>query len=378
MKKLFFKIHKWVGLAVLLLLLLQAATGTAIAFRYELDRVLFPERFLVEPGREALGPDALIERARAAGRPAKLDRLSAPAAPDDAVLARYTDTDGAVSFATFDPYTGRRLAAGGLADFPLEGALYLHANLLLGLTGDAVLTALGLCLFVMGVTGLVLWWPPAARFRAALRLRLGEPYLRQIFNLHSVLGAWSGVFLLFMSLTGAMIASRPLLTPALQSAGLVSLPLALTDVRPEPADVTSGPPVAVSDLVAETRARFPDSYLRELRLAGPERGLVGVLVDRRDTIRGAAVSQAWFDGRSGRLLDVDDARRRPALEVFLDWLIPVHSGRFLGWPGRAWIAATGVCLLVIGVTGFLLWLKRSAMRRRARRARRARPARSAA
>src|SRR5271165_435870 len=45
-------VHRWIGLSLCLLLLLQALTGVAMSFRKELNRVIHPQALVVEPASE--------------------------------------------------------------------------------------------------------------------------------------------------------------------------------------------------------------------------------------------------------------------------------------------------------------------------------------
>jgi uncharacterized iron-regulated membrane protein len=52
---------------------------------------------------------------------------------------------------------------------------------------------------------------------------------------------------------------------------------------------------------------------------------------------------------------------------FLAWIFPLHTGTAFGMPGRIVIAAVGVGLVAMILSGFYVWLIKWRMRRRVSR-----------
>lgn len=78
----------------------------------------------------------------------------------------------------------------------------LHGNLFLGSNGmmanaiGGFLTA-GVCL-----TGLVIWWPGAAKWRRSTTIRGGVGWKRLIFDVHSAVGFWTFALVFMWGVTG--------------------------------------------------------------------------------------------------------------------------------------------------------------------------------
>ena len=75
---------------------------------------------------------------------------------------------------------------------------------------------------------------------------------------------------------------------------------------------------------------------------------------------------AFIDLASGRVTALRIAATSGAGDRFLTWIFPLHTGTAFGVPGRIVIAAAGVALVGMIVTGFYLWGTKWRMRRRAR------------
>lgn len=106
----------------------------------------------------------------------------------------------------FNPYTGQvlldRERNSGIIGFFTD----LHFYLLSGSTGLLVSGWMAIALAVLLVTGLVLWWPGVRRWAAALVLRRRTSWRRYTWDLHSVIGFWSALPLLLVTITGIYFA----------------------------------------------------------------------------------------------------------------------------------------------------------------------------
>jgi uncharacterized iron-regulated membrane protein len=78
----------------------------------------------------------------------------------------------------------------------------LHDDLLAGSTGRKVNGAGALAVFLMAITGMVIWWPGRKRWRRSLTLRRSVRWKRFTWDLHSAIGFWSCGFVLVSALSG--------------------------------------------------------------------------------------------------------------------------------------------------------------------------------
>lgn len=78
----------------------------------------------------------------------------------------------------------------------------LHDNLLAGPTGRIVNGAGAVAVFVVALTGLVIWWPGVKRWRRSLTLRRGTGWKRFTWDLHSAIGFWSFAFIVVFAASG--------------------------------------------------------------------------------------------------------------------------------------------------------------------------------
>ena len=200
-----FQIHLWTGVGVGLYMLAISITGSAIVFRRELAKAIDPGRASRSSGRR-LTQDELTAAVRKVYPRSPLIRIwdtNDPTAAVEVWLARQYGRREQL----FDPYTGKDLGdtvpyqprlVGWLVDF--------HDDLLGGRTGRLVNGAGAVCLTVLSLTGLVIWWPGMARWRRSLSIRLDASWRRLIWDFHSAVGFWMFLFVLMWGLSGIYLA----------------------------------------------------------------------------------------------------------------------------------------------------------------------------
>jgi uncharacterized iron-regulated membrane protein len=190
LRKAIFQIHVWIGVGAGLYLAMACATGSAVVFRHELNTALLPPTIVAASGAR-LTADELRERARRACPGFEVTAMSIPWKADRAVTIRLR-RGSQQRERLFDPYTGNDLGRSASFEVPLVVWLAdLHDNLLLGQTGRA-LNGIGAgLLMLMCLSGAVIWWPGAARWRRGLTIRWAANWKRVTFDLHGAIGVWT-------------------------------------------------------------------------------------------------------------------------------------------------------------------------------------------
>lgn len=353
LKRTLYQIHKWAGLLAAAIFLCQATTGLMLAFKWEI-RALDKGAFAASDADAPLPLDSIVMAATGAlSEGDSLNRIEAPHKDGFAYLARITRHNGALGFATIDPTTGTIIRNGGLAEFPIETALFLHDNLLLDGPGRIIIAVQGLLVLAMAATGLILWWPMKGRFfKLGFKIAWRAPYPRFIFDLHRVPGALASAIVAFMAITGIFIALRAQVAAALPGSGeLIQRTLeAKTDL-------------SIEDAVALAESQIPQSRLKDVRFSDPDFEKLRIVLRAPPNSNPRAVHQVWIDRSNSSEITIYDAAKRSSEDVFLDWMIPLHTGEFASLPGRLLFTLAGFGFLVMTVTGLLLWWKRHQMRR---------------
>jgi uncharacterized iron-regulated membrane protein len=360
-KALLLRLHRWVGLAVGLLVILQGASGTAIAFRHELNRAVHRDALVVAPPAHP-APFAVIAAAAKAAYPdRKLTRIDLPVTPDDAYLARLETPAGAIAYAAVDPGTGRVLRQGPLAAWPVEWLYQLHMNLLSGETGERVVGFTGLGVLFMALTGPFVWWPGLGRMRRSLAVDLRSGLQRGARDLHRLGGLLVVPVLLVSATTGVLMAWQPWLAPAVNLVAPV-----LASPAPKPLPGRCAQPHTLDDAVAAAVQRHPGQSIKSVRFPGKGGKVVAVYFRALNTPDARATDHVWVDACSAQVLREKGALTEPAGSRFFNSVLWIHTGQWLGIAGRVLVLLAAATAAGLGITGFVQWTTRTARARRNR------------
>lgn len=194
--------HFYAGLFVAPFLILLSLTGIIYLFKPQLDNLMYPELMKVTPTAQTLSADELLTRAMAAMPDASLRKYLPPASPD-ASAQLIVMQQGQELTLFMDPASGDLL---GTMDnkWNLQAvARALHADLLLGTTGDRLIELAAGWGLVLLISGLYLWWPrKGPGMGGILWPRMHQRGRLWWRDLHAVVGFWGAGFLLLLLLSG--------------------------------------------------------------------------------------------------------------------------------------------------------------------------------
>ena len=359
-----FKLHKYAGLIVGLLLALSGVTGSLLVFHDTLDEWLTP-RLVSDPNAEPVSLAAVIAAADAAvpGKaPQRLNVSRGPGSPHEVRFEARPGAPGPLQVSVTP--AGEVRAVRDWGQYPTSWVYRLHYNFLAGTTGHYVVGVGGLFLLFFCLSGLYLWWPRgrrAGRWRRALTLRRDAGRFRFYFDLHRTAGfyllpvlmvvAFSGVSLVFPGAVRAVVGAM--------------LPLDAPSVPPmEPGDDA----LNVDQVVAVGRRAFPDAVLTRVDLPASPSAPYRLAFNQPDAPWSRyGATRVWVDQYQGAVLATYDPLTASAGSQLMTWQFPLHNGDALGLPGRWLILASGLLPGLLFATGLYLWWRKRHPRRRRRR-----------
>jgi uncharacterized iron-regulated membrane protein len=371
-------IHRWAGLTIALFLIVVGGTGSLLAFYPELERVVAPQ-FMLAPG-DGLRLDPLVLRERAeALSGGRADFVPLHVAPGDAAIMQVEAWPGHAALdydeLALDPATGAELGRRTWGDIG-EGTvnlmpfLYrLHYSLAAGEWGS---WALGIAAFVWTIDCFVGWalTLPARRpflwrrWRKAWSVRTDNaPKLT--FDLHRAGGLWLWPILLIFAWSSVGFNLQPVYSPVMQA----------VLGNAEPANGARAVPVETPALdwhaarerartLAAERGRIEGfSVTREewLRLDRAEGAYIFAFQSDRDVYARFVGGRLVFDANTGALRSLKLPTGQHARTTVETWLSGLHMGVVLGLPWRIAVCLVGLAVMMLSVTGVLIWMrKRSA------------------
>lgn len=373
LRQLWWSIHRWIGIGLLVLLVPIAVSGALLVYHDEFDALLHPKRWAVSGPDLALTPAQYMARAVAAAPNQTVTGIRFPREPGYPVIV--------LARAEVDPASGRRPRLISIYLDPPTGAVLdqvdfraslfgflhiFHENLTIPqYYGRQIVGWVGVGLLVLSLSGIWLWWPRRGPLVAALRWRRASHTLS---NLHHAFGFWISIPLAIVSLTGIYL-SFPQAARSLMSS---IAPMQPPPQRTFAARILDRPNLTADDALrlaqaVEPRARPASLFLPTVQ--GRSKG------EGRDGGKRGAASPTWrVQLRDGELLvtvTVDDqggaARRLPdplAGNRAAQWIRWIHDGSRGGPLWQFIVFLTGVFPAVFAVTGLLMWWRGRRARRR--------------
>jgi uncharacterized iron-regulated membrane protein len=345
LRRLWFQIHKWIGILLALLIVPISLSGSALVWHDWLDERLNPERAV--SGEPGLPPSAYAAAAARYARPGeRLNSLAYPrgSGPVVATLARTDQPAKGRPVRTLlylDPASARLLDRTASNEGAVRILHNLHGSLMVPGVGRQIVGWIGVAMLLSSLTGLWLWWPLSGRFMRGLRWRRRSTTSD---NLHHQGGFWIALPLAILSFTGAWI-SFPAFFAAL-----------------------SGAPAGPS--MAERMRRLAAPPAAETRLT-PDSALAAA----RPVATGGLVSLAWPAGgetkwklsfaRPGGTAEVtvDDRSaeatppKPPQPETTARLMRRIHDGTGMGALWQTIIFIGGLIPALLAVTGIMMWLR---------------------
>lgn len=351
MRKIAVWVHRYLGLALGLLLLVSGLTGSLIVFNKPIDAALNPSLLRVEPGASEASLDVVLQQARKAVPGSTSASIFFPAADDLAMEVWFEN--GAVR-AYVNPYSGEILGVRDATDSMMGFLVDLHIHLLSGETGETIMGWSGLGAILLTILGVVLWWPKKNRWKQALSVKWQAAPNRVWLDVHKLAGAAAGVLILVTAATGSSLAlydiiTEPILT-ALTGEGAKTS-------APQSAIVATGAPAPLSPMVAQARALFPNGVVTRVTPASDPKAAVMVRMRQQEEVHQFGRTFVWFDQYDGSLLRVDNVLEANLATRIQVWLYPLHTG-FYGGQLTRWLQVfAGLSLCLLTLSGAYVWYK---------------------
>ena len=222
---------------------------------------------------------------------------------------------------------------------------------------------LGIAMVLFGISGLALWWPRRGQWRNAFAMRRGAKGFRFHHDLHSVVGFWSLIVFLIISLSGVQLAFPVTFQAAVGS--VVSLRNGPTDGKVDPAaaaTVKNRNALTPDEAARIALASIPNSRVLQVQLPPMPDGVY--MVTLVPTLAGDGAPQiSTFIGPGPEILDLVDPRTYAGGKQALMWLRVLHYGQGLGEVWRALAFLSGFLPLLFVITGVSMWWLKRAQRR---------------
>ena len=350
-KKTLYKIHKWSGLSLGVLIFLLALSGLSITFREELLPKSYPELFHVTPQEKVLPADKLYEAGLLKkSSTQRITNLYTAHDEDEAyMLMVKDDTKTFPLIWTIDPYTANITGEISMIKNFYAVMLMLHTNFFAGKIGSYIVGLMGIVLTFFVVSGFIIFTP------AKHKLQRYKSLLNFSWNsqkIHHQLGIALSIPLLISALTGMFI----VFDIPYYGARLFGTP-----VRIEEATLTGFEcDVEQERAVLQSISQDKEDRLISIHFCSPKNSLMKVTYGQTEKDFLDGYVREVINPGTGETLQVFDSKIDPSSWNFKRLIVyPIHTGQYFGLIGRIINFFLGVMLVVIFLSGIRLSIKRA-------------------
>lgn len=360
-RKLILTLHLYLGLASAIFLVILGLTGSVMAFEGQIDHWLHPRQWYVTPQPRALPESELFRIAEQRFAPARVDSFTIAPEPDIAqalLLApprgKGPTGPGSVLEVTMDQYRGAVLGALTPPTRTTSTLAFIHQfhlRLVSGETGKLVISFVGLILVFEVPLGVVLWWRTK---RASVKWKTSG--FRLSFDLHHIVGVYAAAFLFLAAVTGVLIGFDSMQSMFYRVTDSARIP-----VRPAQSTVIAGAaPIGIDQVLEAAHRAMPEGLVSIVQIPGTPRGAYQVIYRMPRDAWSAVHAIAWIDQYSGKVLAFTDLYASPGYRA-IRFNRALHTGDVLGLPSQIVVSVTSLALVVMVITGVVIWWKKLAV-----------------
>lgn len=356
-------VHLWVGLLLSIPIVIIGISGSALLVQSEYLKWSVPSATAI--GQKKSITQA-IEAAQAVGPNTRLGRVDLSLEVGQPVTVQFQSPARGVRPTTvyIDPVSldvlGKVEAVnrGQVLAFLISVHAFLMMKPYIGLK---VVGWLGVVMTLMGISGLVLWWPKKGQWRRAFLVRRGARGLPLNLDLHHAAGIWTLAVFLIMSISGVYLCFPQTFARSVNAV----LPSGIGSGEPMAGFVPTPGPLDPDMAVASAITAVPDA--RAIGVQMPELPGRPIVVYLETTRFGGATQPqilVTFNEKTGEAGYIDDPRNYGMAETVLNLQNTLHYGAGLGWVWKFLVFVSGLLPLFFAVTGFnIWWIKRRVTRR---------------
>ena len=349
-------VHLWAGLILCLPIIVIGLSGSALLLQREILRLSAPSASaagesqsiarMVDAAETAVSPGLRanwIELPAARGVPASVQFVVANRPPRTIEIL--------VDPVSLDVLGNSEMVRRG----PIMAVL-VNIHEFLMMPPHLGLPAVGwtaVAMTVIGLSGLVLWWPKKGRWLGAFLVRRGAKGLRLHLDLHHAAGIWGLPIFLILSISGIYLAFPQTVSSAIRMA----LPSGANHVEREVDQSPRAAPADPDEAVARARSAMPNARVTGLQLPGRSGAPYVVQMETIGFAPSIPPIMVTFDSGNADSIAIDDPRNYPLADRVLNWQYALHFSVGMGWFWEFLVFLSGLLPLLMAITGITIWWK---------------------
>ncbi|MDO5615281.1 MAG: PepSY-associated TM helix domain-containing protein [Cruoricaptor ignavus] len=376
-KYVMYLLHLWVGLLSSLVVVTLCITGCLYAFKTQItDLSNYDKIYISTTKNQAQTPDELQQKLALQNK--SLTSLVIPQDQNRSWIIGYKDENGNPKSGYYNPFTQQELGSGedNLSRF-FAVVLDIHRNLMMGNIGRQIVGASVLMFLFLMLSGFVLWLPKKIKYlKQAFTIKLNAKFQRLNYDLHNVLGFYTMLFLVFISITGLYV-TYPWVKNALivslggtplseinsdsgpqQDDAFASLMGDMLNRQKEKTELKDEKPASINKILEVTTQHFPNPGTLTIDFPNDENPRFMVKKINSDNMLRALLPDELSFDKTGELKSKELFLDKPLDKQFTSLVKPLHTGEIMGLPSIIFYFFVTLIGALLPITGIIIWWHR--------------------
>ena len=348
-------LHLWLGIISGLFLVFVALTGTAIVYGDEIiDWSAGKSRYVEKVQEKKIPAETLLIEVNKKIPTAKISEITCYKDPKRSLRLRAFSKGKGLSFIYVDPYSGQILKNDRTGNFFFIMA-HLHASLLWHGPGTWIVDIATIIFLIEIISGIILWWPKKWNKHtrdASFKIKWKAKFKRVNYDLHNVLGFYSSILALGLTITGILIAFQPL---AVSTAKIFGGDIKVKWQKNMPKADFSKTPLPIFTVFDKEFSNQPQQKVAQMWTYNTDSiGFYMVTTASKIGLKSAENPHiSVLDKYSGNYLSIPPKSLKGEYIENVVWQI--HLGTWMGQFGKLITFICGLICTSLPITGFLIW-----------------------
>lgn len=347
-RKIILTFHLFLGLTSGLIIVVIGLTGAALAFNNDYGRWTHRDYFGVKATSTPIGYDAVVAKIESEYAPSRVESINL--LWNDEYVYYFMNDRGPLIASTIDGRILDPRAGESFTSKLVINATQWHTKLNAGDTGKLIRNIATLEVLLLIPTGLYLWWP-AKRFG----IKSGSSGFRKLWDLHNTIGALIVLPILFLAVTGSLIALHLPEKFEQASANQPNTP-SLHSVQPTDAAQRIAAPLDAALKASE--GHFPELRVYQILPAETPSGPIAVKKSPAGWSTRNQTSTVFVDQYTGTVLHVKPVREFTSNYKLYDLGRRLHGGQWFGFFGKAIFGVSSLLFSMLAMTGLALGIRK--------------------
>lgn len=351
-----FTLHRYLGLALGLMILIIGITGSLLVFHKQIDEFLVTQKFgQITPEGETASLTMIVNSLKEnySEPKFKISSVGIPEKPNLPYQAWLASSEGKYIEAFINPYTAKVLGTRPLENTFFGWIYRLHFQLLGGEIGTKIVGIVALLWVILSLTGIILW-PGWRKLITGFKIKWNAHPKRVNFDIHKVTGIIVGAFLAIIAFTGFCWNFYDQSVPLIYAATFT--PKA---VEPTSKVIPNQSPLTIDKLVEKGRNAIPEADVQRITIPQESEGAFEIRKKFPQSLNNYGQSSVYVDQYSGEILQVKNELKPSRAEAILNSFLPLHYGTFAGLPSQIFYIFVGIAPAILLITSLkMTWYRR--------------------